>query len=281
MVKPIKKRIPKADEEAAEIEFDLEDESGASNEPITIGDQITAMADDEFTEKTAGLFKWIIDNGKVLAAVSALGVAGVVGYTLMERGDHAADAEASAAFFGAAEAADKARPLGAPKAGETQTAEAKKGQLEKARLLFESTKTSYDGRRVAQLAGLGEAGTHAALGQHDKALAGYETFIAGKDVDPFAKVVALQAKATVQENKKDFTGALATWTAIRDQDTKAFGLMAGMNMGRLLETQGKAAEARAAYEKLQKDFAEALGEMPNRAFKADLEKRLARLEKAS
>ncbi len=282
MVKRIKKRIPKAEAPEVEIEDGADGAGPAEIEfetaPQTLGEQIEAMAEDDFTEKTAGLFKWIIENGKVLAAVGVIAIGGGIAYNMVRTGDHAKNAEATASFFGAVDAYEKAIP--AP-GGDALAPEARKAQLENARTLFESTRTSYSDRKVAGLASLGLAGTQAALGDDASALKGYDAFLGQAEVDPFAKVVALQAKATVQENAKDIAGAIASWQAIKAADAKAYGLMAGLEIGRLLELQGKTSEARALYEGLKKDHAEALEGLTGRGLKADIDKRLGRLGDAT
>ncbi|MCA9546776.1 MAG: tetratricopeptide repeat protein [Myxococcales bacterium] len=281
MVKRIKKRIPKAEEPELELE-DGAGEPGTGEpaaiefeaEPQSLGEQIEAMAEDEFTEKTAGLFKWIIENGKVLAAVGIIAVGAGIAYNVMQSSGHSKNAEASAAFFGAAEAQAKASPIAA---GEAPSADERKAQLEKARQLYQSTQTSYSDRKVAALAGFGLAGVQAGLGDQDAALKGFDAFLGQAEVDPFAKIVAMQAKATAQENKKDFAGAIATWEAVKAADAKAYGLLAGLEIGRLQEQQSKPDAARKTYEALKKDHAEELEGMAGRAYKAELDKRLGRL----
>ena len=105
----------------------------------------------------------------------------------------------------------------------------------------------------------------------------YDDFLGRPDTDAFARSLALQGKAAAQEQKGDIAGALETWKAVEGLDRAQYGLLSGVQVGRLLEGQGKGAEARTHYERLQKDFSAALDEMANRPLKVEIERRIAAL----
>jgi hypothetical protein len=91
------------------------------------------------------------------------------------------------------------------------------------------------------------------------------------------KSIALQGKAAALESTGDTDGAIAAWKAMGDLNTEAFGLMAGLQQGRILEAAGSGDAARALYKALDKEHAEALKDLSNREFRANLDRRLARL----
>lgn len=292
MVKRIKKRIPKADAPEGAVDTDDEDEDaaegaegdGAAEAGLDAGPEgpapdlggLASANDDAFTQKTAGIFKWVIDNGKLLAAVGAVAVIGVGAYVWMQRGDFKADAQATAAFIGANEAATKASPLltneTSPLVGDAQ-----RSQLEKARTLFAATKDTYKDRKVAGLATLGLAGTELELGKPAEALALYDAYLNTKPADAFAQAVALQGKAVALENQGKHADAVKVFEALKALDGKAFGLFAELEIGRLEEASGNVQGAKARYEALTKARAAELEDLANRGIKAEIEKRLARL----
>ena len=131
------------------------------------------------------------------------------------------------------------------------------------------------------LATLGQAGAQVDLGKPKDAVALYDAVLADATTERLARATALQGKATALEAAGDAAAARAAWGELGALDPQAYGLMAGLQAGRLLEKMGKTAEARSHYEKLQKDFDAALGEFAGRAYKAEIERRLGQLGDAS
>lgn len=288
MVKRIKKRIPKQDDE-------LETGEGTGDAPAELDDapppgdlraELQSLAEDDFTRKVAGGFQWMMDRRNLLIGVAAVAVVGVVAYAMMNRTQQSATQEAAAAFY------DAARTYIDAQGGEEATApglaptpalspEERTKRVTKAAAGFAATKQAYGDKKIAVLATLGEAGAQVDLGKPKDAVALYDAVLADAATERLARATALQGKATALEAAGDPGAAQAAWGELGALDPQAYGLMAGLQAGRLLEKAGKAAEARAHYEKLQKDFEAALSEFAGRAYKAEIERRLGQLGDAS
>lgn len=297
MVKRIKKRIPKQ-EDPAELAEDgqeagefvdaasdavdasagglnsaLSDGDLSDAEPADIRTQLTDMADDEFTRKTASAFGWIIEKKNVLIGLAVVALVGVGVYMFTQRSKNAAAEEAAAAFQNGAD------PYVESSAGDD--AAKRKEQIDKAAGAFETTRSQYKDRRISALATLGLAGARFDQDKNDDAKTLYDEFLGRPDTDPFAKVIALQGKAVALEDKGDHAGAIEAWKGIEGLSREAYGLMATVQVGRLLEASGKADAAKAHYTKVQADYSAALDELSNRALKAQIDRRLAVLAQGS
>lgn len=284
MVKRIRKRIPKkeapAEEQVAEGAVEAEEEEAG------IKPELAALAEDEFTARTASAFQWVIDHRLLVGGALAAVLIATFAVYFVRRQTAAGIAEASASFMEATKRYEKALGEGAPPmipgAGEApKEPKERRAQLEQAQEAFASTRSTYSDRAVAGLATLGLAGTHLDLDQAPKALELYDAFLARSDIEPFARAVALEGRAAALETAGKQAEAIEAWKALGALDQKAFGLLSGMQVGRLLEAQGKAGEARTLYQSLQKEHAEALEQLPNRATRAELERRLALLTGAT
>ncbi|MGK0360901.1 MAG: putative negative regulator of RcsB-dependent stress response [Bradymonadia bacterium] len=285
MVKRIKKRIPKQDADGElEGEFAAGAEGSAAdgalvasgvdddglNEPPDIRAQLEDMADDGFTRKTASAFGWLIEKKTMLIGIAAVVVVGVGIYMFTQRSKNAAAEEAAAAFqVGADPYVEASRTA--------DDAEKRKAGIAKAAGAFETARTQYKDRRISALATLGMAGVNFDQGKADEAQALYTEFLARPDTDPFAKAIALQGKAVALEQKGDLAGASDAWKAMEGLSRDAYGLIANVQIGRLLEVQGKGDAAKAHYAKVQTDFAKSLEDLPNRGMKAQIERRLTAL----
>ena len=285
MVKRIKKRIPKQDAdgefEGDDLAEDVDDPSRAdgdggafdddnvAGEAPNIRAQLEDMADDTFTRKTASVFGWIIEKKSLLIGVGVVLVVGVGIYMFTQRSQTAAAEEAAAAF-----------QVGADpyvEASRTDDADKRTADIAKAAGAFETARSQYKDRRISALATLGLAGASFDQGKAAEAETLYGEFLARPDTDPFAKAIALQGKAVALEQKGDLPGAVEAWKAMETQDRDAFGLIANVQVGRLLEAQGKGDAAKAHYTKVQADYAKSLEDLPNRSMKAQIERRLTAL----
>lgn len=277
MVKRIKKRIEK-------VEAEAEPTDGPSPEDLAGGGlsaELAAADDDEFTRKTATLLQWVVDNRGMLIALAVLAVVGISAFAFMDRSKAAGSEEATAAFMAGADAYQEYVEGVLGQGVEAAPAEDLEARLGKAASAFQSTQTTYKDSPLAQLATIGLAGTHLDQGKAEDAAAGYEKVLADAQLDPMLKAIALQGKAASLESKGDKAGAIAAWQALEAVNAEIYGLTAGLEVARLQEALGKKAEARATYEKLQKDYAEALESFANRSYKGDIERGLARLGPAS
>ncbi|MCB9539650.1 MAG: tetratricopeptide repeat protein [Myxococcales bacterium] len=288
MVKRIKKRIPKQDDELETGEGTGEGSAELDDAPPP-GDlraELQSLAEDDFTRKVAGGFQWMMDKRYLLVGVGAVAIIGVFAYAMMHRTKESATQEAAAAFYDAArtyidaQGGEEATAPGVAPAP-ALSAEERNKRVSKAAAGFEATKQAYGDKKIAVLATLGQAGAQVDLGKPKDAVALYDAVLADATTERLARATALQGKATALEAAGDAAAARAAWGELGALDPQAYGLMAGLQAGRLLEKMGKTAEARSHYEKLQKDFDAALGEFAGRAYKAEIERRLGQLGDAS
>lgn len=300
MVKKIKKRIPRKDNQeveqagvegealdggAVEPGFDAAspaveaggladgeladeglDEAPADGTRIDLSD----VADDEFGRATAQALQWVIDRRVALGGLAVVVVAGVIGLSMYQSGQHSGQAEVASGLF---EAADSFKEAIDDKDTEAEKVNA---SLEAARASFEKVKGQHAGTTIGRLAELGLASTANLQGKAADAATGFAA-VAGASEDMLVKVVALQGQAAALENAGKPAEAQAIWKQIGELNTETFGLESGLQVGRLLEAQSKADEAKAHYEKLKADHSATLDELTNRATKAELERRLGRL----
>lgn len=287
MVKRIKKRIAKADDPNA-TDDELGEGTDLSDEAtVDLREELASLAGDDFTRRIAGGFQWVLDNQRMLIAAAAVVIVGLVGYTLMQRSSKAATAEASGSFQQAADTYMEAYEIdeaGAQR-GQAPTpkldAKERKARIEKARQGFAATQTAFAKDRIANLAALGLAGAELDLGKSAEAVKLYEQVAGNPALDPFARAVALQGKAVALENKGDKKGAIDAWNAVADLDKASFGLLAGVQVGRLLTVSGDKAGAKKQYESLKKEYGAELDGLSGRQFKAEIDRRLAELGEAS
>ncbi len=277
MVKKIKKRTQRNDELENAEALDLE----VADEPETgIRAELEALAEDGFTARTVKGLQWLIDNRVPVIVLLAAVLVGLIGTSVYQRWAREKAETAAAAFRAASEAYLKVNGTGAPGASALEGDE-RKAQLEKARDAFAAARNQHRGSQVALLSQLGEASALYDLGDFDGALNAYNAVLEAPDLDVFTRAVALQGKAAALESKGSAGEAQKAWKALEALDAKAYGMVAGLQIGRILEASGKKAEARAHYEGMQKAHADALKSFSNAQTKRQIERRLEQLGSAS
>ena len=277
MVKRIRKRVSKKESESTDAADEVLNPEDA---PTGLRAELASYGEDNFTRQIAGSLGWMLDNRGILITGTALAAVAVIAVTVMNSQERSAKAEAASSFHLAANGySEIVLPTSAnpgEDAKKDDSAERTK-KLEKALRDFSQTRATYGSNPIVTLAELGEAGTSADLGKHDEAIKLYDAALNRQGIDSMTKLIALQGKASALENKGDSTGALAAWKTVGDLDTQAFGVLAGLQQGRILEATGKGDEAHTLYKAIEKDHAKALEEMSNREYRAELDKRLSRL----
>ncbi|MBU0550500.1 tetratricopeptide repeat protein [Myxococcota bacterium] len=272
MVKRIKKRIPKKEEPEQTIEPGEGEE--APQEDAGLRAELSTIADDGFTEKTAKFFQWLLDNRlPVLGTIGLLAVL-LIGVAVYQRMEREAREAASASFSVAHKAYQEASAVEG-KPGDEHAA-----LLNKARDAFEATIKDHSDQPITAVAALGLAGAEMDLGNHKKAITFYDKALQA-DLDTFTRVIALQGKATAQEDSGDLAGAMLTWQTVGNVDSALYGLDAALQVGRLLEANKKTAEALTHYQKTLQDNAARFEGVAHRMIKHELEQRIARLGGAS
>lgn len=293
MVKRIKKRIPKADGEPETGEELADDEDGPdapeSGESATetlehLRDKLGEVNQDEFVDRGAKILEWIVKQRLKLVGIFVVAVAAsTVLHFVVKARREALEAKA-AVFLDGTKPLGEARNLlpqfvlgGAENAKEPLTPEERSKRLNDAAAAFGKARDEADGAPLGKISALGLAGARFEQGKFDEALKLYDEFVADEKADPVARALAVQGRAATLEATNKLPEAVEAWKKFENLDPKSYGVLAGLQIGRLLEQQGKGPEAKAHYERVQKDSAAALGHMANADAKRELERRVARL----
>ncbi|MCK6569495.1 hypothetical protein L6V77_00095 [Myxococcota bacterium] len=293
MVKRIKKRIPKADGEPETGEELVDDEDGPdapeSGESATetlehLRDKLGEVNQDEFVDRGAKVLEWIVKHRLKLVGVFVVAVAAstVLHFALKAKRE-AIEAKA-AVFLDGTKPLGEARNLlpqfvlgGTEKPKDPLTPAERTKRLEDAAAAFGKARDEASGGPLGKISGLGLAGARFEQGKFDEALKLYDEFAADEKADPVARALAVQGRAATLEATNKLPEAIDAWKKFENLDPKSYGVLAGLQIGRLLEQQGKGPEAKAHYERVQKDNAAALDHMANADAKRELERRVARL----
>lgn len=244
------------------------EEEDATPGKLDFGD----VADDEFGRKTARGLQWLVENKGIVIGAAVLALGGALTMWYMQSSDVAERAAKASDFFSATKSFGEAVSPADPEK-EVDT----KGLLASAQTGFERLKQAGQGTGLVMLANLGLAGTAFQQDKLDEAMKGYDAVLAASDQDPLLKTVALHGQAVAWEDSGKHAEAIKAWKTLGEMNKEAFGLVAGLHVGRLLETSGKSAEAKAHYEALQTEYKADLEEPSNRQSKSELERRLGRL----
>lgn len=274
LVKRIKKRIPKV-ESTAEDNQQLDAEEKDEESEGSVHPALEGVGNDDFTQSVAKAFQWLIfHKWPIIIGCAALLIAILV-VNQMQIARDKARVEATNVVLSAVKDYKKALlPEGEDAAAK---ATARQAALETAKASFAKAEADTKEMTVSSLAMLGSAGVAFDLGDYDGAIAKYDALLARNGLDPLARGVALQGKATALDAKGDLDQASTTWRALKDLDAHAFGLISDVQVARLLERQAKQKDARIQYEQIQKDYAKELSAGMYIALKADIAKHLAQL----
>ncbi len=139
---------------------------------------------------------------------------------------------------------------------------------EKERAVIEAAgkvRERHAGTRAAATAALLEADAHVALGEWDKAVAAYQSYLAGAPADDSLRFGGLDGLARAQEGKGDLDAAAATYE--KAAAIAFFKDRAVLERARLLAKAGKKDEAKKALETIAKES----------PLEAEAQERLARL----
>ncbi len=304
MVKRIKKRIPREDGEIVEVEVE-EAEDAPKGAPtveelgidpnarresdVPDNDKLGEVPEDRFTLLTARVVTWVLSKRVVILGAVVLVFAGLMVANFVLKNMQKKTEAAASVFFEAHAAQRESRDVRPPMlmlgqdADEKKelTAEERKARLEKARDTYQSVRAEHPGKPLGRTASMGLAATQLELGKTEEAMKLYEELLADAALDPLSRALALQAKAVGLESLGKSADAISAWKLVEQANPKTYGLLAGLNVGRLLEQDGKTAEAKTHLEKVKLDQAKALESMGSAPFKRELEARLARLSQGT
>lgn len=290
MVKRIKKRIPKADgteSEGEELVEEVEDDAPEESATETLehlSDKLGEVNQDEFVDYGAKALEWVVKHRIKLVGVFVFAVGAATAAHFIAKSQRGEVEAKASEFFDGTKPLAEARNLlpqlvmgATEKPKEPLGPEERTKRLEAAAAAFNKAREANSGQPLAKVSGLGLAGARFELGKLDEALKLYDEVAGDEKVDPIARAMALQGRATTLEAQGKPADAIETWKRFEALNPKSYGLLAGMQIGRLLEGQGKAADAKTHYERVQKDNSKALEHMANGDIKRELERRLGRL----
>jgi tetratricopeptide (TPR) repeat protein len=214
---------------------------------------------DKFQKEAGGVFDWMHEHPKEVAMGGAGLVALILVIGLAFGGDDRSAERGSAAGADLATALELVdRPVasegapppqggGQPFAGETEKQQAIAQALTEVR-------TTHAGTRTATAAALPLADAQFKLGKYDEALALYDEYLKEAPAGAELRFLALEGRAQTLQAQGKTDEAIQAWDRLAEQEP-AYKDRALYGKGRLLEKQQKWDEARAAYEVVQKDFA--------------------------
>ncbi len=213
---------------------------------------------DEFQAKGFELVEWVHENTATVVAI--LGVLLVLGFAFAGYNLFSAnrDTDASAAYATALKAYDA--PVGeAPAAGDDVKGPRYRDATERAKAsrdLFQKVVDDHKGTGAAALAQLYIGNASLKLDDHERAATAFRAFLdAAKSGDPL-RFAGLSGLAAAAESKGDVDVAIKALNDLVDLPGKIDEDAALLGLGRLYRQKGDAAKAKAALERIVKDFPE-------------------------
>ena len=237
MVKKIRKRIEKEQPETEETPLDeLDIDEGA---PEGFVADIERFAEDSLTRGIVNVLKMVHQYGKVIVAVSALGLGGFAFNQLSDMSQQEEISTKQTVVATALAAMEAGRGLSSDASGE-KGAElddaAKKGKLELAEREFQ---------RIAggtPLVGGAIAAAQLELGQADKALTTFGSAEAAASGDQLIAAMAIAGKASALEAANKPSKAIEAWQTLEKLDSR-YAPMAALAQAKLLERSGDGSKA--------------------------------------
>lgn len=259
MAKKIKvHREPTAEEKAAEEQKKTEEAAKAA-----------AGIQDEFQAKGFELVEWVHERQSLVLALIGLIIAGGLAfgiYTVVER---SRNTEASAALADALEIVNASIADTPAKDGEPsfKTAE-ERSKAAKEKLT--AVRNEHDGTGAATIAQLYLGHVAISQGDHAGAAQAYQAFLDETPASDPLRFAGLAGLAMALDAKGDRKGAIARLDELVNLPNKIDEDAALLELGRLHEAEGNVTAARAALERIGKDF-------PESSLKSRAEQRLAAL----
>lgn len=223
-----------------------------SNKP---SDQEILEQDDQILEASQDTFNWLTANRTLVLGLIAATVIGILAVTWFLEHRRNRIAEASAATYEALaitfqpvgenveQPPEGQRPIPQEEIFATQQA-----KLEALRSKANEVVSAYENRRAGNEARLLEASAALELGDHAKALDGYETFRSTSDTR-LGELVATLGEATSRAAAGNLEQGLSVIDGIMERYE---GLRANLTLqkARLIDTYGESVAARTAYQEL-------------------------------
>lgn len=222
---------------------------------------------DEFQAKGFELVEWMQENSQVvLGLIAAVIVSGALyaGVALVDSGEDLAASEAYVKALRVYEGND-----GTGDATSEAPAD-EKSRSEEARKLFETVAKEHSGSDVATYAQLYVAKISMKLGDFDRAVEAYRTYLDAVSKNDEMRFAGLDGMAAALEAKGEgdkAASALEEWVTLRDPVAVDVALF---RLAQVYAAQGNADKAKANLERLSTDY-------PKSALKSDAEDMMARL----
>lgn len=259
MAKKIKvKREPTPEEKAAEEQKKTEEAAKAA-----------AGIQDEFQAKGFELVEWIQERQSLVLGFIGLIIAVGLGYGVYTVVDRSRNTEASAALAGALDVVN-AEITDAPPTGDEPTFKTAEERAKLAKERLQGVVTEHAGTGAAHIAQLYLGHVAMSQGDYDGAATAYQTFLAKTASTEVMRFAGLAGLAAALDGKGDRKGAIAKLDELVSLPDTIDEDAALLELGRLHQLEGNTDAARAALERIGKDF-------PESSLKSRADQRLAAL----
>lgn len=246
MAKKIKlKTEPTEDERKAE-------EAKAADEAA----KAAAGIQDEFQARGFELVEWVHEKQGLFLGILGAIVAGGLAFGVYTVVENNRNTEASASLATAIEAFEA--PIEEAPAADAEGPSFKdaKERATRARELFQKTAAEHQGTGAAAVAHLYGGHTSMKLGDFDTAVKEYQAFLDATAKDDALRFAGLAGIAAALDAKGDRKGAIAKLEELVALPSKIDEDAALLELGRLQQAEGNTDAARAALERIGKDFPE-------------------------
>ena len=259
MAKKIKvHREPTPEEKLAEEQKKAEDAAKAA-----------AGIQDEFQAKGFELVEWIQERQSLVLALIGLILASGLGYGLYTVVQRSRNTSASVALAGALDVVNADITDAAP-TGDVPTFKTTEERAKVSKERLEVVKSEHSGTGAAAIAQLYLGHIALSQGDHAAAAQAYQGFLEDTSASDPLRFAGLSGLAMALDGKGDRKGAIARLDELVNLPDQIDEDAALLELGRLYALEGNPTAARAALERLGKDF-------PESSLKSRAEQRLAAL----
>lgn len=259
MAKKIKvKHEPTAEEKAAEEQKKAEEAAKAA-----------AGIQDEFQAKGFELVEWIQERQSLVLGLIGLIIAGGLAYGVYTVVNTSRNTDASVALSGALDVVN-AEITDAPPSGDAPTFKTAEERAKLAKERLQGVVAEHRGTGAASVAQLYLGHVALAQGDHDGAAAAYQAYLGAVGSSDMMRFAGLAGLAAALDAKGDRKGAIAKLDELVNLPETIDEDAALLELGRLHQAEGNVDAARAALERIGKDF-------PESSLKSRAEQRLASL----
>ena len=246
MAKKIKvHREPTAEEKAAEEQKKTEEAAKAA-----------AGIQDEFQAKGFELVEWVHERQSLVLALIGLIIAGGLAFGVYTVVQKSRNTNASVALAEALEVVNAEITDTPPKDGDEPTFKSADDRAKAAKAKLAAVKSEHSGTGAAAIAQLYLGHVALSQGDHAAAAEAYQGFLNETDASDPMRFAGLAGLAMALDAKGDRKGAIARLDELVNLPEKIDEDAALLELGRLYELEGNVTAARAALDRISKDFPE-------------------------